>query len=383
MPAPVPAPVLCAAALGSLALGWGCSRRDPPPTGEVAPPAVGSTPRVEPPLATAPLPEPSNVPYDLGVPPIPADNPQSKPKIALGSRLFFDVRLSADGERSCYSCHRNEDGNGGHDPIAVGAHGVSVGLHSPVLWNVAYLPALFWDGRARTLEEQAREVWAGANMGVGRDQLAAKAKAIGELVEYRPLFAGAFAGAGATPDTVVKALAAFVRTLECSRTAYDRFARGDRAALTDPQRRGLALFMGKGICTACHTPPHFTSAVAVAEGTYFNVGIGVSAAAGSPPASPGRRAVTGRDEDLGAFKPPTLRNVARSAPYFHDGSVRTLDAAVRTMAEGGIPNPHRSPLLEDRGLTAPERADLVAFLGALDCEPIAVPPGLVEPAGAP
>lgn len=376
MPVPVPAPALWAAVLGALVFGGACSRREAPP-GERAPAASAPDPRVAAPAAAAPLPEPTSVPHDLGPVPAPADNPGSEPKLALGSRLFFDARLSADGKQSCYSCHRNEDGTGGHDPIAVGANGVSVGTHAPVLWNVAYLPALFWDGRARTLEAVATQVWAGANMGVGEAGLGAKARAIGGWPEYRALFVAAFPGVGATPETVAQALATFVRTLRCSETAFDRFARGDRSALTDPQRRGLGLFMGKAVCTACHTPPHFTSAVAVAEGTYFNVGVGLF---GQPSgaASSGRRAVTGRDEDAGAHKPPTLRNVPRSAPYFHDGSVPTLDAAVRTMAEGGTPNPHRSPLLEDRGLTAAERADLVAFLGALDCGRITIPPGVVE-----
>lgn len=306
------------------------------------------------------------LPTDLGPVPVPAENPGSPAKIELGHMLFFDARLSVDGSRSCYSCHQNEDGNGGHEPLAVGAKEQPIGLHSPVIWNVGYLRAHYWDGRAATLEEQALAAWAGGNLGVGREGLAAKAAQIGQIPGYAAAFERAFPGVGVTPESIVRALAAYERTLVCDDTAYDRWARGDRKALTAEQKDGLALFLGPAGCSACHSPPHFSTAYTVQNGTYFNVGIGL---AGKSEADKdvGRAKVTGKAEDWGAFKTPTLRNVARSAPYFHDGSVPTLEAAVRLMAGGGYPNRNLSPLVTNRALTEREIAAIVAFLRSLDC----------------
>lgn len=301
----------------------------------------------------------------LGPVPIPEDRPQTQAKIELGHRLFFDERLSVDGSRSCYSCHQNEQGTGGETPLAVGAGGKPLPRHSPVLWNVAYLPALYWDGRASSLEAQARGAWAGGNMGVGEENLAAKAAEIGKIPGYAARFAEAFPEEGATPETIVQALSAYERTLVCKDTAYDRYAAGDKEALTAEQKEGLVLFMGKGGCGTCHAPPHFTTAVA-GEGVFFNTGVGV---AGVKPeeVDVGRKKVTERDEDFAAFKPPTLRNVTKTAPYFHDGSAKTLQEAVRFMASGGHDNEHKSPLLADRQLTDTEIERIITFLSALDC----------------
>lgn len=370
--------VVAAWVLLAVASGFGCAkRRSPPPAGASAPPATGDA-------APTARPAKGALPHELGPLPIPQDNPQSDAKVALGRRLFFEPRLSRDGKFSCYTCHRNEDGNGGHEPIAVGPGDVSLGRHSPSLWNVAYLPALYWDGRSRSLEAQAQAAWEGPNLGVDPDHLGTKAAAIGALPEYAAGFAASFPGEGATVQTVVKALAAFERSLRCQDTGYDRFARGEEGALSQAAQRGLATFMGKGICTACHTPPHFTSAALVQDGTYFNVGI-ERERTDPAMADAGRKVVSGRDEDLGAFKPPTLRNVARSAPYFHDGSIAGLADAVRYMASGGRSHPvesaplgRPSPLFTDRELTDGEVVDLVAFLQALNCGTIDPPLGHEE-----
>jgi cytochrome c peroxidase len=301
----------------------------------------------------------------LGAVPIPADRPQTEAKIELGRQLFFDTRLSVDGSRSCYSCHQNEQGTGGSTPLAIGAGDKPLPRHSPVLWNVAYLPALYWDGRADSLEAQAKAAWAGGNMGVGKDKLDAKAQEIGKVAEYAKAFKEAFPERGVTPDTIVEALSAYERTLVCNDTAYDRYASGDKNALTVEQKQGLALFMGKAGCATCHAPPHFTTA-ALGQGVFFNTGVGY---AGKKPeeVDVGRKQVTGQDADMGSFKPPTLRNVTRTAPYFHDGSAPTLEAAVRFMAEGGHDNPNKTPLLADRKLSDAELGQLLAFLGALEC----------------
>jgi cytochrome c peroxidase len=274
-----------------------------------------------------------------------------------------------DGTRSCYSCHRNEDGNGGHEPLAIGAKEKPLPRHSPVLWNVGYLPQFYWDGRSPTLEAQALAAWAGGNMGVGKENLAAKAAEIAAIPGYAQQFAAVFGAEGVTPDTVVKAISAYERTLVCDDTAFDRFQAGDASALTARQQEGWALFQGKAACVACHTPPHFSVAFAAAGAGFFNVGVGAQAA--EPDV--GRMATTKDEADWGAFKVPSLRNVAKSAPYFHDGSVADLAGAVRLMASGGLPNKNLSPILTNRELTDGEIEALVDFLGSLSCGALSEP----------
>ncbi len=297
--------------------------------------------------------------------PIPKDNPQSDAKIELGHRLFFDKRMSGDGKLACYSCHQNENGTGGGKKTAVGAHGKKLPRHSPIMWNVGYLPRLYWDGRADSLEAQAKGAWGGGNLGVGKDQLDAKAKEIARLPEYKPLFEKAFPDEEISANLVAQALAAYERTLVCDDTAYDKYAAGNQDALTKKQKVGLTIFMGKGMCSACHAPPHFSTAY-LGAGAFFNVGVGIE---GVPEdeVDVGRMKVTGEEKDWAAFKPPTLRNVTQSAPYFHDGSAATLKEAVTFMASGGYDNKNKSPLLTDKKLTNEEIEAIIAFLGALEC----------------
>ena len=297
---------------------------------------------------------------------IPEDNPQSPEKVALGHQLFFDARLSVDGSRSCYSCHQNEHGNGGETPLAVGAKEKQLTRHSPVIWNTGYFEAFYWDGRAGSLEAQAKGAWGGGNMGVGKENLASKAAELAKIKGYKKQFKKVFPDEGMTPDTIAKAISAYERTLLCNDTAYDRYAKGDHNALTTRQREGWALFMGKGQCAVCHAPPLFSSAMGVPGGLYYNVGIGVR---GKPAdqVDVGRAKVSEQEADWAAFKVPSLRNVSKSAPYFHDGSVRTLAEAVKVMATGGIDNKNKSALLADRALSERELVSLVSFLGALEC----------------
>ena len=306
---------------------------------------------------------------------IPEDNPNTLLKAIIGAQLFFDPRLSVDGTRSCYSCHQNEHGNGGETPLAVGAKKKQLTRHSPVIWNVGYLDRFYWDGRAASLEAQAKGAWGGGNMGVGAENLEEKTKQLSKIKLYKETFARAFPDEGMTPDTVAKAIASYERTLVCDKTAYDRFARGNAAALTEQQKEGWEIFMGKSQCAACHAPPLFSNAMGVPDGVYYNVGIGTEGVA-EEEVDIGRAAVTELEADWAAFKVPSLRNVSKSAPYFHDGSVPTLEGAVRLMASGGIDNKNKSPLMEDRGLTEDEIAALVAFLGALDCPRTLVKPKL-------
>lgn len=342
-----------------------CSKKEQP-SAEPAASAQAASSAAAPAAAVAVDPDKLTLQYALGDMPVPADNPQSKEKIELGHQLFFDKRLSGDGSVSCYSCHQNEDGNGGHDPVAIGAKGKKLTRHSPVIWNVGYAKKHYWDGRSATLEEQGLAALVGGNMGVGKESVEAKAKEIGKIAGYKKQFDAAFPGKGVTPETIVQALSAYQRTLVCADTAYDKYAKGDKTALSPEQKRGLVAFTGKGACTTCHTPPFFSLAFLSPEGAYFNTGVGTQGKAEAD-VDPGRMNVTKKDTDWAAFKPPSLRNVSKSPPYFHDGSVASLKDAVIFMATGGAKNKNLTPLISDKQLTPTEIDDIVAFLGALDC----------------
>lgn len=341
----------------TLAVGLaGCSKDAPPPPSPV-PATVPATPPPAAPVAPASV---------LGAVVHPADNPTSPEKVALGHQLFFDARLSVDGSASCYSCHLNEDGNGGHDATAMGPGAKKLPRHSPVIWNVGFLPVQYWDGRAASLEAQATAAWSGGNMGVGKENLDKKAKELEAIAGYKTAFDKAFPGEGVTAATVVKALSAYERTLICDNTAFDRHTKGDATALNEQQKRGLDLFQGKAGCVACHMPPFFSAAYASPTGAFFNIGIGTAGKAEAD-VDVGRMSVTKLDTDWAAFKVPSLRNISKSAPYFHDGSVATLADAVKLMSSGGIKNKNLTPLMTDKKLSDAEQADIVAFLGGLDC----------------
>jgi cytochrome c peroxidase len=203
-------------------------------------------------------------------------------------------------------------------------------------------------------------------MGVGKDGLAKKAEEIGKIPGYKKQFAKVFPGKGASPETIIQAISAYERTLVCNETVYDRYAKGEKAALNESQKTGLELFMGKAACVTCHTPPFFSTAYIVKDGTYFNTGVGLEGKK-QDEVDVGRKKVSNVATDYAAFKVPSLRNVSKSPPYFHDGSKATLEDAVRFMAAGGYENSYRSPLLTDKKLTDAEIKAIVDFLGTLDC----------------
>jgi cytochrome c peroxidase len=304
---------------------------------------------------------------------LPAD-PKRAEKVALGHALFFDKRLSGASDLSCYSCHLNEDGTGGHDPVAIGSGGKKLTRHAPMLWNVGFYKAYYWDGRAPTLEANAHGAWGGGNMGgaPGADTpekiteaLDKRAAELAKIPGYKKLLEAAFPGAEIKAQQIESALAEYMRTLRCDDTAYDRYAGGDKAALDESQQRGLDLFSGKGGCIVCHTPPYFSAAM-TSDNQFYNVGIGTKDVA-EDQVDIGRKKVTKNDADWAAFRPPSLRNIRKTPPYFHDGSVAKLEDAVKLMATGGIPNRNKHSLMADKQLSDAELKDLVAFLGALDC----------------
>jgi cytochrome c peroxidase len=332
--------------VGFLALACGRSK-EPAPEGQQPAPTGGA------PAGDASQHLPWEVPTGFERVPVPPDNPLTLAKVQLGRKLYFDTRLSGDGKLSCYSCHVCEHGLTDGRPTAIGAFGKAINRSAPTMWNVGYHDSLYWDGRSPSLEKQALAAWKGGNMGANPDSIVA---ALHADPEYSRDFEAVFGGP-ITADAVARALATYMRTILCVDTPFDRVQRGDSTAMSAAAQRGWQVFTGKGSCGSCHSGTLFTDL------TFHNVGIGTD----KPNPDPGRFKVTQNPKDMSAFKTPTLRDVARSAPYFHDGSVATLDEAVRIMSSGGIANPNRDALLEDHKLTDAERADLVEFLKALEC----------------
>ena len=284
--------------------------------------------------------------------PIPADNPITLEKVALGRQLFFDERMSGDGSRSCYSCHVCEKGLTDGLSKAVGAFGKQLPRSSPTLWNIGYHKEFYWDGRSPSLEKQALAAWTGANMGAKAEEIAAKLNA---LQGYRGQFLKVF-GSEATPDSIVKAIAAFERTIISGNTAWDRAKAGEQSALNESANRGWNIFQAIK-CNNCHDGVLFTDL------QYHNVGIGMD----QKEPDVGRFKVTNKREDTGAFKTPTLRDIAKSAPYFHDGSAPTLEDAVDIMLGGGKLNPYLDKKnLEKHNILPEQRTDLLNFLRSLN-----------------
>ncbi len=321
-----------------------------------------------PPLSAEPAEGLPTVPLGLKKPPIPADNPMTPEKIELGKLLYFDKRVSKDGTISCATCHDPKRGWAEDEPTSTGILGQKGGRNSPTVINAAYAASQFWDGRAATLEEQA--VGPVANPIEMGSSMAAVIERLSKIPDYQQRFQKVF-GTGVTEKGFAQAIAAFERTILSGDSAYDRFQAGDQKALTNAQERGLKVFEKAG-CVNCHTPPLFSNY------EFHNAGVG----AGKPNPDEGRKMVTKKDEDTGAFRVPSLRDVAKTAPYFHDGTARTLEVAVALMAAGGKDNPHRSSdfdAVRDSKLTARDQKDLVEFLKALSGKyPIIEPPTLPE-----
>lgn len=285
---------------------------------------------------------------------IPGDNPMTPEKVALGRQLFFDERLSVDGTRSCYSCHVCEKGLTDGLPKAVGALNKTLTRSSPTLWNIGYHKEFYWDGRSASLEKQAMAAWQGGNMGA-KDKEAEIVGKINALAGYRAQFQKVFAS-DATPENIMQAIAAYERTITSGDTAWDKYQGGDESALSEEAKRGWKVFQDIK-CTNCH------DGVLLTDQQYHNVGVGMD----KPEPDKGRFNASKNEADTGAFKTPTLRDVAESAPYFHDGSAATLEEAVDFMLGGGKDNPHLDKKnLEKREISKEQKADLIAFLKSLD-----------------
>jgi cytochrome c peroxidase len=289
------------------------------------------------------------IPVGLNPLVIPADNPLTKEKIELGRMLFFDPRLSKDGKVSCASCHDPKRGWSNGEPVATGISGLKGGRSAPTIINAAYHQFQFWDGRALHLEGQALgPIQNPIEMDMKIDDLVKK---LNGIEGYRALFQKAFK-TDATPEAIAKAIASFERTILSGNAPYDRFKAGDKKALSESAQRGLKVFFNKGHCSACHVPPNFS------DGAFHNLGVGIKA----EKADFGRFAETKLVGDRGGFKTPTLREINRTAPYMHDGSLKTLEEVVDYYDKGGIQNEQLDEEIFALNLTAQEKADLVTFM---------------------
>jgi cytochrome c peroxidase len=284
--------------------------------------------------------------------PIPKDNPLTEAKVRLGRKLFFDPVLSADGTVSCASCHQPDHGFASPQAQAVGIGGKRTPRNAPSLFNRAYGTSFFWDGREATLEAQAlRPIENPLEMGAS---VPAAVKRLQEHAEYPEHFQRAF-GDGVTAANLARALAGFERVLLLGNSRVDRFRAGNTQALTDSERHGLWLYESRGRCWRCHSGPNFT------DEQLHNTGVSW----GRLPLDLGRFEATRNEADRGRFKTPTLRGLTRTAPYMHDGSLKTLEEVVEFYSKGGGKNPNLDPVLEPLQLSKNDVRDLVAFLNAL------------------
>ena len=283
--------------------------------------------------------------------PVPEANPLTTAGVELGRDLFFDPVLSRDGSMSCASCHQPGRHFADGRAKAVGIDGREGERNVPSVLNVAYGRSFFWDGRARSLEDQVLEPIEGDNeLGTDLDALVARLAA---TARYPRAFDEAFGGDIITPDRVAHAIASYLRTLRSGNAPIDRFLYGDTAALTPDARRGFRLFTGRANCGVCHTIPLFT------DHGFHNTGVSWGSV------DTGRLAVTGDEADRGLFKTPSLRNVGETAPFMHDGSIATLEEVIEHYDRGGTPNRNLDEEIRPLGLTPAEKRQMIAFLEAL------------------
>ncbi|HVY48633.1 MAG TPA: cytochrome c peroxidase [Minicystis sp.] len=321
-----------------------------------APPAASSAHAAAsaalPPMPPAPPIPPA--PEGLGEMKVPADNPLTPEKVALGKQLFFDKRLGKANAFSCETCHVPEKGWTDGEQFSKKADGKLNTRHSPTLYNVGYNEAWYWDGRAATLEKQVEAAWKG-QMGANEGEVC---KALGKIPGYETQFKTIFGHTDPTPDDVVKAIASYVRTIRSGDSPWDKHEKGDKKAVGKDVEEGWKLFREKAGCAACHAPPLFT------DNGFHDTGIGFD----KPEPDLGRGKVTKDEKMNGAFKTPTMRSVTTHPPYFHDGSGKTLDDAVDFMLSGGIKkkNPNLDPHMKAVKLSKKEKESLMAFLKALN-----------------
>jgi cytochrome c peroxidase len=301
---------------------------------------------------------------------VPKDNPQSVAKSELGRQLFYDQRLSADDTVSCSSCHIQSlaFSNAGN-AVSTGIKGQKGSRNAPSLGNAGYRKSLFWEGGSPSLELQAMgPITAHDEMGMEPETLVKKLRGI---AGYDKQFKNVFKD-GVTMLNITRALASFERTLVTNSSPYDRFNKGDQKAMNDSAVRGLELFFGeKGDCFHCHGGFNFTDEQLHNTGLYKTY------------KDEGLARITKRKEDIGKFKTPSLRNVALTAPYMHDGSRKTLRDVLNDYNSGGQPHDNADGLMRPLELSKQDISDLIAFLESLTDQGFVKNPKFAKPAKLP
>jgi cytochrome c peroxidase len=295
------------------------------------------------------------------VAPAPADNPTTPEKVELGRMLYMDPRFSSTGTVSCNSCHNVMLGGEDNRSVSMGVHGQTGGRSSPTVWNSAFSSSQFWDGRAATLEDQAKGPVTNP-IEMGMSELEEAMNRVRAIPGYRPYFERAFGSENPmTVDNAARAVAAFERSLITPNSPYDRYVKGNSEAMSQQQIRGMATFAEIG-CAGCHSGPAFSGPSMEAGKGFF---MKFPTFTDSDYVKDykfmddgGRFAVTGKESDRDFWKVPTLRNIEVTAPYFHNGSVKTLSEAVQVMAKTQL----------NIDLSGQQTADITAFLSALTGE---------------
>jgi len=322
-------------------------------------------------------------------PTIPDQNPLTPEKVTLGRQLYFEKRLSADGTVSCATCHDPQQGFADGHPVGVGIKNQTGARNSPTVLYSGFNEVQFWDGRAPTLEEQAKQPLVNP-VEMGQPSHDAVVKAVSAIPEYTDAFKAAFGSPAVNIERIAQAIASFERTVAPFTSPFDRFLAGQKDAISDSAKRGFVLFQGKARCVTCHefnnSFPYFT------DNKFHNIGVAMkgnfeqlareaqsvpgkgaetqqAALAHKPGVEAlGRWIVTRQPKDVGAFKTPTLRNVTLTAPYMHDGSQKTLEEVMDFYNKGGEPNPNLDGGIRPLNLTKEEIGDVIEWMKSLTDE---------------
>lgn len=294
---------------------------------------------------------------------MPSDNVSNPDRIELGKVLYFDPRLSGSNWISCATCHNPAMGWGDGLPTALGHNFQVLKRHSPTVINSAFYGLQFWDGRAETLEEQAAgPIVSPGEMNQDMDELV---KELSEIKGYVDLFNKAYPGEGISKTTITKAIATFERTAISKDSPFDKYMEGDKTAISESAQRGFGLFVGKAQCAVCHSGFNFS------DNGFHNIGVKNL----TESEDLGRYAVVPLPSMKGAFKTPTLRDIALSAPYMHNGMYKTLEEVIDHYDRKGDDKTNLSPNMqgpEPLNLSAEEKKDLVEFLKSLTGKPVLV-----------
>jgi cytochrome c peroxidase len=317
-----------------------------------------------------PIGQPVDIKAPLGLPPVPvpSGNPVTADAVALGRKLYYDTKLSADNSVSCATCHDPNLGFTDGRPVSAGINGQTGGRSAPTVINSAYNSLQFWDGRAASLEEQAAGPVANPiEMGNTHE---AMVKMLDLDPSYHPMFEKVFGPGPATIEKATMAIASFERTVLSGNSPFDKYMYGPDAhakkAMSAAAIRGLAIYKdpAKGNCAVCHSLGERDALFT--DNKFHNLGVGVNAKGELK--DKGRSVISKNEADEGAFKTPTLRNIAQTAPYMHDGGEKTLKQVIDFYVGGGNSNPHLDKEMKALKLTARDRTDLEAFLNALTGE---------------